>query len=134
MGLTKEQERRHGLCRKRVTALEVLEHARILTVAAQGSSVDRIATIRSVYQQWQVMIDTHTADGVKVALEFTDSKRPMVVLETAQPAKFPDSIREALSVEPERPAELEGIEDLPRRVEVMDPDVEAIKRFIAERV
>jgi len=59
---------------------------------------------------------------------------PVLVLETALPVKFAETILEALGRDPERPADLEGIERLPQRVEVMAPDVDAIKRFIAERV
>ncbi len=58
----------------------------------------------------------------------------MVVLETAHPAKFEETIREALGREPVRPADLAGIENLPQRVVVMAPDVETVKRYIAERV
>ena len=83
------------------------------------------------------MIDPHTADGLKVALayrELGEAGVPMVVLETAQPVKFAETIREALCREPGRPQELEGIEALPQRVEVMDADAGAVKAFIAARV
>ncbi|HRP98330.1 MAG TPA: threonine synthase, partial [Rhodocyclaceae bacterium] len=103
-------------------------------VSGSSSHADRVATIRKVWEQFGVMIDTHTADGVKVALEHGRDDMPTVVLETALPVKFAETIREALGREPERPAALEGIEALPQRVEVMAPDVEAIKRFIADRV
>jgi threonine synthase len=85
-------------------------------------------------EKYGVMLDTHTADGLKVALEYRLPNVPMIVLETAQPAKFEETIREALGTEPVRPADLAGIEQLPQRVEVMAPDVEAIKRYIVERV
>ena len=105
---------------------------------ASGASghADRLATIRKVFEQYGVLIDTHTADGVKVAWERAadvPAGVPVLVLETALPVKFAETIVEALGREPERPADLEGIEKLPQRVEVMAPDVEAIKRFIAER-
>jgi threonine synthase len=80
------------------------------------------------------MLDTHTADGLKVALEHRQPGIPMLVLETAQPAKFEETIREALGAEPVRPDDLKGIENLPQRVVVMDPDVAAVKRFVAEHV
>ena len=83
------------------------------------------------------MIDTHTADGLKVAKEkleqwrgFDDREVPMLVLETAQAVKFDATIREALNREPPRPAELDGIEALPQRVAVIDPDVAAVKALI----
>ncbi len=80
------------------------------------------------------MIDTHTADGLKVARENPVAGMPTVVLETALPAKFAETIREALGREPEVPADLQGLEKLAQRVEVMDPDVNAVKAFIQARV
>ncbi|MCC7311916.1 MAG: threonine synthase [Sulfuritalea sp.] len=100
---------------------------------ASGRSLhaDRIATIRDVWNRHQVMIDTHTADGVKVAREHRQPGLPMIVLETAQPVKFTETIREALGREPVRPKELEGIENLPQRVEVVDAEVDQVKAIIA---
>jgi threonine synthase len=76
------------------------------------------------------MIDTHTADAVKVAREHREAAVPMVVLETAQPVKFSETIQEALGRDPVRPADFVGIENLPQRVEVMDADTEAVKAYI----
>ena len=105
------------------------------TGLVSGSSThhDRIATIRKVWKDYGVMIDTHTADGVKVGLEHREKGVALVCLETALPAKFGDSIREALGRDPERPAGYENLEELPQRFELMDPDVQAVKDFIAER-
>ncbi|NJD24791.1 MAG: threonine synthase [Betaproteobacteria bacterium] len=103
-------------------------------VSGRSTHKDRIQTIRFAQGRYNVMLDTHTADGLKVALENRIPGVPMIVLETAQPAKFEETIREALGTDPVRPAELAGIESLPQHVVVMDPDVEAVKRFIVERV
>ncbi|MDP2811498.1 MAG: threonine synthase [Rhodocyclaceae bacterium] len=102
-------------------------------VSGSSTHADRLATIRDVWERHGTMIDTHTADAVKVAREHREAGMPMVVLETAQPVKFAETIREALGRDPVRPVELEGIEGLPQRVEVMAADVEAVKRFIAAR-
>jgi threonine synthase len=77
------------------------------------------------------MIDTHTADGLKVGLEQRRPSLPLICLETALPAKFEETIVEALGRQPERPAALEGIENLPQRCEVMDADVVKLKSYIA---
>jgi threonine synthase len=103
-------------------------------VSGKSTHADRLATIRMAYETYGVMIDTHTADGLKVGLENRQPGQKMIVLETAQPAKFEETIREALGTEPVRPAELKGIESLEQHVVVMDPDVSAIKQFIVERV
>lgn len=102
-------------------------------VSGSSNHAHRMKTIRWVHEQYGVTIDTHTADGLKVALQYRDPGVHMVVLETALPAKFEDAIQEALGQVPERPVDLIGLEDLPQRFEVMDADAEAIKRFIAER-
>jgi len=103
-------------------------------VSGRSTHIDRINTIRFAQGRYKVMLDTHTADGLKVALEQRQPGQTMIVLETAQPAKFEETIREALGTEPVRPAELAGIENLEQHVVVMDPDVAAIKQFIVERV
>jgi threonine synthase len=102
-------------------------------VSGKSVHADRLATIRAVWEKHQVMIDTHTADAVKVAREHVMPGVPMVVLETAQPVKFAETIQEALGREPGRPKELEGIESLPQRVEVMDADAAAVKALIVSR-
>jgi threonine synthase len=100
-----------------------------------GSSVhaDRLATIRRVWEKYGVMVDPHTADGVKVGLEHREPGVPLVFLETAQPAKFAGTIREALGREPQRPRAFQGLEQLPQRFELLPADAEAVKRYIDER-
>ena len=82
-----------------------------------------------------MVVDTHTADGLKVAHEHRHKLAlrggPMIVLETALPIKFAETIVEALGREPERPAKFDGIEALPKKVLEMDADVAAIQALIA---
>jgi len=99
-------------------------------VSGSSNHAHRMNTIRQSQDQYGVVIDTHTADGLKVALEHRQANTPMVVLETALPAKFEDAISEALGHAPERPAALNNIEQLPQRFEVMNADVEAIKAYV----
>ena len=98
-----------------------------------SSHEKRMQTIRETWETYGVMIDTHTADGLKVALELREPGVPMLVLETALPAKFEDSIREALGRDPVRPVGMETLEDLPQRFDVMDADVLLIKQFIVDK-
>jgi len=99
-----------------------------------SSHADRIATIRRVHQQYGVVIDPHTADGMKAGLEHREAGIPLVCLETALPAKFEETIREALGQDPQRPAGYENIESLPQRFDTLPPDVEQLKAFIAAKV
>ena len=103
-------------------------------VSGKSSHADRLATIQQTWSRYGVMVDTHTADGLKVAQEWRSLDVPMVVLETALPAKFEETIVEALGRSPERPAAMRDIETLPQRVDVMDIDAEAVKRFIVKTI
>ena len=99
-------------------------------VSGRSTHEDRISTIRDIYQRFGTMIDPHTADGVKVGLEHRDPLVPLICLETALPAKFAGTLRTALGRDPERPAELAGLEKLPQRFRVVPNDAAALKRYI----
>jgi threonine synthase len=100
-------------------------------VSGKSAHADRIATIRMVFQRYNTVIDPHTADGVKVGLQYREPGVALVCLETALPAKFAKTIRDALGRDPERPGEFLNLERLPQRYELIEPDAEAVKRYIA---
>jgi threonine synthase len=99
-------------------------------VSGSSTHADRIRTIQTVFSKFGVVIDPHTADGVKVGLEYREPLVPLICLETAQPAKFADTIRAALGREPQRPAEFAGLEKRPQRCKLLANDPAALKRYI----
>jgi threonine synthase len=100
--------------------------------SGKSTHTNRMSTIQDVYKRFGEMIDTHTADGVKVAREHVKPGVPMIVLETALPIKFAATIVEALGQQPHCPAKFEGIESLPKRVHIMKADVAQIKAYITQ--
>ncbi|MBK7549560.1 MAG: threonine synthase [Rhodoferax sp.] len=102
-------------------------------VSGKSTHANRLDTIRDTFKRFGVMIDTHTADGLKVAREHLTAGVPMIVLETALPIKFAETIVEALGQPPHRPPQFEGIESLPKKVHVMPADVAQVKRYIASQ-
>jgi threonine synthase len=101
-------------------------------VSGQSSHTDRLATIKRVWDTYQIEIDPHTADGMKVGLERRDPNIPLVCLETALPAKFASTIEQALGRQPARPAAYDGIEALPQRVASLTTSIEKLKAAIAK--
>jgi threonine synthase len=101
-------------------------------VSGKSTHADRLATIRDTFERLGVMIDPHTADAVKVAREHLSAGEPMIVLETALPIKFAQTIVEALGREPDRPARFDGIEQLPRRVTLMMADATAVQAYVVQ--
>ena len=100
---------------------------------ASGTSThaDRIATIRAVEKRYGVVVDPHTADGVKVGLEHRDPAVPLLCVETALPAKFAATIREALGRDPSRPPAFEGLESRPQHRTVIANDADVVRAFVA---
>jgi len=100
-------------------------------LSGQSCHKDRLNAIRHIWEAYSVMVDTHTADAIKVAIDYSFlNSTPVIVLETAKAIKFADTIYEAISLEPERPNKFKGIEDLPKYFNVMEPDVNLVKEFI----
>jgi threonine synthase len=102
-------------------------------VSGTSTHADRIATIRRVAERYGVIVDPHTADGIKVGLDRRDDAVPLICIETAQAAKFAATIREALGRDPERPAGYARLEELPQRYDVLAADPAALKAYIAAR-
>lgn len=100
-------------------------------VSGKSTHADRLETIRMAYDDYGIVIDTHTADGIKVAREHIEDGVPMIVLETALAAKFNETILEALGTDAPRPAGFEELEALPQKFVLMRPNVDEMKAFIA---
>ncbi len=104
--------------------------ARYGFASGKSTHADRLATIRDTHARHGMVIDTHTADGLKVGLQHLQAGVPMVVLETALPIKFAATITEALGFDPDRPPQFAGIEALPKRVLNMPADVAQVKALV----
>jgi threonine synthase len=100
-------------------------------VAGTSTHADRLATIREVYEKTGSLIDTHTADAIKVARPLVKSVVPMIVVETALPVKFADTVKEAVGFEPPLTAEQQVMMRLPLHVVQIAPDVARVKQIIA---
>jgi threonine synthase len=81
--------------------------------------------IRQVHLAYGYVVDPHTA----CAFKGLDASRPSVVLATANPAKFPDTIRAAIGIEPTHPS-LEALKALPLERHKIVADAAAIRAFI----
>ena len=101
-------------------------------VSGTSTHADRLATIAAVHAESGEIIDPHTADGVKVAREHVEDGVPMLVLETAKPQKFAETIHEAIGVELEFSDELQQMLDAPQSVTELADDEQALRAYVAE--
>jgi threonine synthase len=113
-----------------VSADEKARFPRFGFVSGRSTHADRLATIRDTDARFGVVVDTHTADGLKVAREHLRAGETMIVLETALPVKFADTIEEALGRRPQPPAGFADLESRPKRFTVVPADAGVVKAFI----
>lgn len=101
--------------------------------AGRANNHDTLATIRSVHESTGMLIDPHTAVGVKAAREFAEDGVPMITLATAHPAKFPDAVERATGVRPALPEHLSNLFELPERTTDLPNDLAAVEAFVEQR-
>jgi threonine synthase len=98
--------------------------------SGRSSHTDRLETIRSVFRSSGRIVDPHTADGIKVARAWRQPGIPMICLETAQAAKFSETIVEAIGRTPALTEEMSRMLARPQRFETMPPDAALIRGYI----
>lgn len=101
--------------------------------ASRASDHDTLATMRSVHEEHAMLIDPHTAVGVKAAREHRRDGVPMLTLATAHPAKFPDAVERATGVRPALPDHLADLMDRPEHTTELANDLAAVQVFVADR-
>lgn len=104
-------------------------------VSGRSTHADRLNAIKALWQSNGDLVDPHTADGLTVAYALQKPGERIAVAETALPAKFAKTIKEAVGDVPVfRPKSVAGIEALEQKVAVLENDAEAVKAFIKARV
>ncbi len=92
---------------------------------------DRLEMIRKAHRDWGIFVDPHTADGLyRVAGSNQDER--VIVLETAQAAKFEKTIKEALGIKPPVPSGFENLLEQPQKCETIEVDPGSLKKAIDE--
>jgi threonine synthase len=99
--------------------------------AQRADEEETAAAIRTARREAGYLLDPHTAVGMAAAeKEGGDPSVPMIVLGTAHPAKFPDTVAAACGVRPPLPERLADLPSRPERVRVMPADLTEVQRFI----
>lgn len=112
-----------------------------LRAEVSAVSIDDARTAAEIDRAWRSygrVICPHTAVALAAARDLEPYDGPTVVLATAHPAKFPESVTAALGFEPPEPGAFAALRDRPERVTTVEADVEAarevVQRFVSEMV
>jgi threonine synthase len=118
--------------RRFVVSAQALKELRTLFSANRADEQECAAEIRAWMKEANYCVDPHTAIALAVAEKETrDASVPMVVLSTADPAKFPAAVKAACGVEPPLPDWLADLPKRKERVTVLPADQVAVERFVA---
>jgi threonine synthase len=95
---------------------------------------ETLATIDEAYRRYGRLIDPHSAVGLAAARRTAASgTAPTVVLATAHPGKFPETVADATGVVPPLPPRLEQSYLGPERFSVLPSDARTLRTFIEAR-
>ena len=94
---------------------------------------ETLSTIKQIYNEYNLVIDPHTAIGVG-ALRKLNIKSRSIVLATAHPCKFPLAIEKAINKTEPLPDELNYILNEKEHYEILDNDVDKIKNYVKEKI
>ncbi|MDZ4775320.1 MAG: threonine synthase [Alphaproteobacteria bacterium] len=94
------------------------------------------AAMKAVHASTGELLCPHSAIAAAAAMKGADGWNPdgpVVLLATAHPAKFPDTVEVATGVAPPLPAHCATLYDRPERADSLPNDAEAVKRYVRER-
>jgi threonine synthase len=95
------------------------------------------ATIREVWNKYQLLLEPHGAVAWRGFEDWLAQEplngAPAVILETANPAKFPEEIQKMMSWEPDVPANMRAVLKLPEDFDRMDADYEKFKQYLIQK-
>lgn len=95
--------------------------------SSRCTDAEIVSLIQETHRRWGYVADPHTACGFKDLSE----ERPSVILATASPAKFPETLRDVLGFEPTHPA-LEALKSRPLVSHRLPASVAAVRRYVEE--
>jgi threonine synthase len=103
--------------------------------AYRADDEETLAVIKDTHERYGLLVDPHTAVGLSAARQHGfGAARPMVVLATAHPAKFPDAVEAATGVRPALPARLADLAARPERYQRVANDLTAVETAVEAHV
>ena len=100
--------------------------------ANRGSTEQTLDIVRSYYKKYNYILDPHTALGV-LAAKKNNSEIPTICLATAHPAKFTDTINDAIGKNIEHEI-LEGLKNRKTKFDRVDNDIDKVKKYLTEKL
>ena len=102
-------------------------------IAESVSDKKILEIIKNLYGKFGVLVDPHTAVGIG-AVEKSQIKGKNIILSTADPSKFRNTVKEATNKIPALPDKLDYILDEDEQYDKLPSDLAEIKKYILSRI
>jgi threonine synthase len=89
--------------------------------------------IKKIYKNQKILVDPHTAVAIGVANKISLDENT-IILATAHPAKFPDTVMQQADIKPELPENLKDIFNKKEKYKKLPNDLKTIQNYILEKV
>ena len=100
--------------------------------ACKGTTEETLNMIRKYYKNHNYVLDPHSALGV-LAAEKVKSNTPTICLATAHPAKFPNTINDAIGMNATHEV-LETLKGRPTQFDKVENDVDSVKQYLVDKL
>ena len=130
MGLMKELKHNSSYTIKS----EILEKIKNSFCSHSVSQEEVINTIDKLYEESNIVIDPHTAVGLKSSRKCSSVYDLYVTLSTAHPAKFKDTVSNIVKNESYIPAKINDILNLEEKMIILENDMLSVKHFITKNI
>ncbi|MEO7299018.1 MAG: threonine synthase [Verrucomicrobiota bacterium] len=94
-------------------------------------------TIREVWNKYELLLEAHGAVAWRGFLDWLEiepiGNSPAVILETANPAKFPEEIEKTIGFSPDVPAAMEAMNNMPEDFDRTDAEYEKFRNYLIEK-
>ena len=95
------------------------------------------ATIREVWNKYELLLEAHGAVAWRGFLDWQEVEplgdSPAVILETANPAKFPEEIENTIGFSPDVPAAMEAMNKMPEDFDRLGADYDKFRDYLLEK-
>ena len=110
-----------------------LDKIKVNFLSSRMSEDEVLKTIKSVYEKFNIVLDPHSAIGYG-AFDKIEIKGNNIVLATAHPCKFPDAIKDSINLKADLPDELKFVMEEKENYDIIDNDIDKVKKHIKERI
>ncbi|WP_019223468.1 threonine synthase [Bartonella rattaustraliani] len=108
-----------------------LKNIRSLFSAGKSNMTETAETIDRLYKESGYLADPHTAVALKVSRENKQPHVPMIVLATAHPAKFPDTVKSACGQNAPWPSYFNDLMEREERIISLANNEKIVKDYIS---